>query len=344
MRREIIGILSVLVLLLVLVGGCGGGSDEVGPVLQVSALAVSSGPNSLPTITLTGPMTASLGDQDVTASFIEPAITYNAVYCTRLVISSTEGGSVITPGEGEFHYVCGTVVDLVASPDPGYKFVNWSGDVATIADVHAASTTITMSCWYSITANFEAVPPPHPVYPAVITQAATTITANSTTLNMKYTVGDFSPVEVRFAYKKSADSAWSYTDWVSKSGSGTYAEPCTGLISNTDYDFKAQLKYDRTVIEGYIAHFTAAIKHGCFIATAAYGTPTAEQIDVLREFRDSVLLKSTAGSQFVALYCQLSPPVADFIARNDLLRTLVRKLVVDPIVWVVKATGDIWRN
>jgi hypothetical protein len=36
MRREIIGILSVLVLLLVLVGGCG---DDVGPVLHVSALA-----------------------------------------------------------------------------------------------------------------------------------------------------------------------------------------------------------------------------------------------------------------------------------------------------------------
>jgi hypothetical protein len=83
---------------------------------------------------------------------------------------------------------------------------------------------------------------------------------------------------------------------------------------------------------------------GCFIATAAYGTPTAEQIDVLREFRDVVLLKSTVGSQFVALYYQLSPPIADFIARSDLLRTLVRELLVDPIVWIVEATGDIWRN
>ena len=82
----------------------------------------------------------------------------------------------------------------------------------------------------------------------------------------------------------------------------------------------------------------------CFIATAAYGTPTAEQIDMLREFRDVVLLESAAGSQFVALYYRLSPPIADFIARSDLLRTLVRELLVDPIVWIVEATGDIWRN
>jgi len=82
---------------------------------------------------------------------------------------------------------------------------------------------------------------------------------------------------------------------------------------------------------------------GCFIATAAYGTSTAEQINVLREFRDVVLLESTAGSQFVALYYQLSPPVADCISGNELLRILVRELLVNPIVWMVESTGDMWR-
>ena len=134
---------------------------------------------------------------------------------------------------------------------------------------------------------------------------------------------------------------------MSKSGSGTYAESPTGLDFNTEYEFKAQLKYDDTVIEGTTLQFTTATPSpfgGCFIATAAYGTPTAEQIDVLREFRDVVLLKSTAGSQFVALYYQLSPPIADFIAGHEVLRTLVRELLIDPIVCVVQATGNIWRN
>jgi len=89
---------------------------------------------------------------------------------------------------------------------------------------------------------------------------------------------------------------------------------------------------------------TARTVLGCFIATAAYGTPTAEQIDILREFRDVVLLNNTVGSQFVALYYRLSPPIADVIAGNELLRSLVREFTVDPIVWVVDITGDLWRN
>jgi uncharacterized repeat protein (TIGR02543 family) len=83
---------------------------------------------------------------------------------------------------------------------------------------------------------------------------------------------------------------------------------------------------------------------GCFVGSAAYGSPLAEQLDVLREFRDGVLLESAAGSQLVALYYRLSPPMADFISGNSFLRTMVRELLVDPVVWVVGATGDIWRN
>jgi hypothetical protein len=82
----------------------------------------------------------------------------------------------------------------------------------------------------------------------------------------------------------------------------------------------------------------------CFIATAAYGTPSAQQLDVLREFRDGVLLQSTVGSRLVDLYYQVSPPIADFISKDTFVRTLVRELIIDPIVWVAEASGDMWRN
>ena len=72
-----------------------------------------------------------------------------------LSISSTEGGSVTEPGEGVFPlYSEGRVVDLVATPDSGYHFVNWTGNVDTIADVEDATTTITMLGSCVITANF----------------------------------------------------------------------------------------------------------------------------------------------------------------------------------------------
>ncbi len=71
-----------------------------------------------------------------------------------LTVSSTEGGEVIIPGEGTSAYDTGTVVDLVAVAEEGYYFVNWSGDVGTVAGVFAATTTVTMDADYSIIANF----------------------------------------------------------------------------------------------------------------------------------------------------------------------------------------------
>jgi uncharacterized repeat protein (TIGR02543 family) len=75
-----------------------------------------------------------------------------------LSISSTAGGSVTTPGEGTFVGDAGLIVSLVATPATGYQFVNWTGDVGTVANVNSASTTITMNGAYSVTANFEAIP------------------------------------------------------------------------------------------------------------------------------------------------------------------------------------------
>ena len=73
-----------------------------------------------------------------------------------LTISSTEGGEVIIPGEGTFTFDTGTMVDLVAVTEEGYYFVDWSGDVDTVASVFAATTTITMNADYSVMANFVA--------------------------------------------------------------------------------------------------------------------------------------------------------------------------------------------
>ena len=72
-----------------------------------------------------------------------------------LAISSTDGGEVTVPGEGvQGPYDAGTVVNLVAEPEEDYEFAGWTGDVETVADGGAATTTVTMNGDYSITANF----------------------------------------------------------------------------------------------------------------------------------------------------------------------------------------------
>ena len=81
----------------------------------------------------------------------------------------------------------------------------------------------------------------------------------------------------------------------------------------------------------------------CFIATAAYGTETAAELDILRDFRDQVLLKNTLGSRFVETYYRVSPPVANFIAKNDFLRAVVREMFIDPVVNILQWSQNLWR-
>ena len=82
-------------------------------------------------------------------------------------------------------------------------------------------------------------------------------------------------------------------------------------------------------------------KH-CFIATAAYGTDTAREIDILREFRDEILMPNSLGVRFVSLYYKISPPMADFIARHDILRAIVREGLVHPVASVLNVSRRLW--
>jgi nitrous oxidase accessory protein NosD len=82
----------------------------------------------------------------------------------------------------------------------------------------------------------------------------------------------------------------------------------------------------------------------CFIATAAYGSETAKQIDILREFRDIVLVRSSLGIKLVSLYYETSPPIAAFIARHEALRTVVRVGFLDPIVRILNWSHNLWSS
>jgi hypothetical protein len=62
----------------------------------------------------------------------------------------------------------------------------------------------------------------------------------------------------------------------------------------------------------------------CFIATAAFGSPMERHVQILRDFRDRYLLNYKLGQKFVKLYYQISPPIADTIAKSEVLRMITR--------------------
>jgi len=238
-----------------------------------------------------------------------------------LTVASSSGGSVAAPGEGTFAYEEGAAVALVAEADEGYRFVRWTGDIATIDDVGAAGTTIVMHDDYSITAAFERMP------------------LHELRISSRAGGSVISPGEGTFTYEKGTvvhvavvpDVDYRFMYWAGD----VFTLACIYCPATA-----ITVERDQTII----AVFEYVRPRYCFVATAAYGTPHAAQIEVLREFRDVVLLGSRAGSLFVAWYYAASPPLADVIDGNEVLRTLARVLVVDPAVRLVEATGTLWRS
>lgn len=79
----------------------------------------------------------------------------------------------------------------------------------------------------------------------------------------------------------------------------------------------------------------------CFIATAAYGSPMEEHVQILRDFRDQYLLPYSLGRVIVDFYYRNSPPIADYIAQRPSLKQATR-WILKPVVamaWLVNTLG-----
>ena len=74
---------------------------------------------------------------------------------------------------------------------------------------------------------------------------------------------------------------------------------------------------------------------GCLIATAAYGSELAPQVQFLREIRDNTLLSTESGSSFMTgfntIYYSFSPAVADLERESPAFREAV-KLFITPML------------
>jgi len=80
-------------------------------------------------------------------------------------------------------------------------------------------------------------------------------------------------------------------------------------------------------------------KGPCAIATAAYGTPLCEELDTLREFRDTRLETTFAGRVFDDFYYKVGPPIAKAMEKSPLLKGFFRKTVAEPAVRLARLSN-----
>ena len=75
---------------------------------------------------------------------------------------------------------------------------------------------------------------------------------------------------------------------------------------------------------------------GCFIASATMGGSNHSVVSLLKDFRDTWLLKRYNGRIFVNFYYILGPYIAGFIKQSHLLRKSVFILVIKPLAWLAR--------
>jgi hypothetical protein len=132
-------------------------------------------------------------------------------------------------------------------------------------------------------------------------------------------------------------------------GSGGYpaagtmeAADLTGLLPETDY-WVGVRAFDKCHNVGDLAivHFTTPERKGgyvgwCFVATAAYGSAMANDVEMLRRFRDLWLESTVLGELAVETYYTFGPTLAGVIDASELARAAARD-VLRPVIARVRS-------
>ncbi|MEP6861432.1 MAG: fibronectin type III domain-containing protein [Deltaproteobacteria bacterium] len=134
------------------------------------------------------------------------------------------------------------------------------------------------------------------------------------------------------------DASMPVTSHVLPSSPGsTQTFDLTGLLPETDYWIGIRA-YDGCHDNGDLAIVkvtTAARVSGsvdaCFVATAAYGSLLANDVELLRHFRDATLQTNALGELGVEAYYTFGPAVAGMVGESDLLRSSARDALA-PII------------
>jgi len=232
----------------------------------------------------------------------------------------------------------GTSISLSATPASGSTFLGWSG-----ACTGTGSCTFVVEADQSLTATFALSAAS--TYTLSLTTSGTgsgTVTSspNGIACNSSCSSGFTAGATVTLTAAASTGST--FLGW---SGACTGTGTCTVGMSqarSVTATFTGSAVSPTATASDQAASSAGASDGGwggdgdgggCFIATAAFGSPLAPQVQLLREVRDMYLLPNRPGRAAVQVYYAVSPPIADVIRRSEMLRAAVRFGLLPVLGW-----------
>jgi len=119
------------------------------------------------------------------------------------------------------------------------------------------------------------------------------------------------------------ENGWVFTSKSGKKIDGRYIFGSTDSVSGNELSFSFGPNSGEDIVINKPKN-----SGGCLIATAAFGSELAPQVQLLREIRDNTILQTESGSTFMTgfnqFYYSFSPAVADYERENPVFKEAVR--------------------
>ena len=250
---------------------------------------------------------------------------------TGTVASSPSG--VDCGGSCSASFTSGTSIALSATPASGSTFTGWSG-----ACTGTGGCTLVVDAGKSVTATFTLGT--STTYPLTLTMSGTgsgIVTSSPTGIACNSTCSGAFSAGTPVTLTAAATTGSTFTGW---SGACTGTGPCTVAMSQArslTATFTGSTSTQAATPTAPPASSPAASDGGggggCFIATAAFGSPLAPQVQLLREVRDRYLLPWAPGRMVVRAYYATSPPIAEFMRQSGALRAIARLSLMPIVGW-----------
>jgi len=123
------------------------------------------------------------------------------------------------------------------------------------------------------------------------------------------------------------ENGWIFTSNSGKKIDGRYIFGSTNSISGNELSFSFGPNSGEDIVINKPKN-----SGGCLIATAAFGSELAPQVQLLREIRDNTILQTESGSTFMIgfnqFYYSFSPAVADYERENPIFKEAVRVALI----------------